>query len=77
MIETAVALLFAHVLADFVLQTDAMVRHKRRPLVLLGHVAIVTERLVEQHAAVGTRQRQIAKILKIANLTLTASCRHL
>lgn len=42
MIETAVALFFAHVLADFVLQTDAMVRHKRRPLVLLGHVAIVT-----------------------------------
>ena len=42
MIETAVALVFAHLLADFVLQTDAMVRHKRRPAVLLGHVAIVT-----------------------------------
>ncbi len=41
MIETAVALVLAHLLADFLLQTDAMVRQKRRPAVLLGHVAIV------------------------------------
>jgi hypothetical protein len=39
--ETAVALVFAHVLADFVLQSDAMVAAKRRPLVLLGHGGIV------------------------------------
>jgi hypothetical protein len=42
MLETAVALVLAHLLADFVLQTDAMVRDKGRPLVLLGHVGIVT-----------------------------------
>jgi len=41
MIETAVALVFAHLVGDFVLQTDGMVRHKHRPAVLLGHVAIV------------------------------------
>lgn len=42
MLETAVALTFAHFLADFLLQTDAMVRDKHRLLVLLGHVGIVT-----------------------------------
>jgi hypothetical protein len=41
MLETAVALGFAHVVADFVLQTDAMVANKHRPLVLLAHIAIV------------------------------------
>jgi hypothetical protein len=41
MLETAVALALAHVLADFVFQTDAMVRGKRRPLVFLAHGAIV------------------------------------
>ena len=42
MIETAVALIFAHLLADFVLQTDAMVRNKHRPAVLFGHMIAVT-----------------------------------
>lgn len=42
MIETLVALTFAHLFADFVLQTDAMIRHKSRPAVLLAHVATVT-----------------------------------
>lgn len=41
MIETAAALVLAHVLADFVFQTDAMVRSKALPGVLLVHVAIV------------------------------------
>ncbi|CAN5649304.1 hypothetical protein BH23PSE1_BH23PSE1_18450 [soil metagenome] len=41
MAETVVALLFAHVFADFLLQSGKMVREKRRPLVLLAHVAIV------------------------------------
>lgn len=39
--ETAVALILAHLLADFVFQTDAMVRDKRRPLMMLIHGAIV------------------------------------
>jgi hypothetical protein len=41
MLETAVALLLAHLVADFVLQTDAMIRHKVRLPVLAGHVGIV------------------------------------
>lgn len=41
MIETLVALLFAHVLADFVLQTDWLVANKRKPHVLLLHGVIV------------------------------------
>lgn len=40
MIETIVALAFAHALADFVLQTDWIIRRKQRPEVLLLHVAI-------------------------------------
>jgi hypothetical protein len=41
-LETAIALAFGHSLADFLLQTDHMVRHKARLQVLLLHVAIVT-----------------------------------
>ena len=41
MIETLIALLFAHVVADFLLQTSWMVAHKRNPLVLFLHIAIV------------------------------------
>jgi hypothetical protein len=41
MLETAVALLLAHVVADFVLQSDRMVREKRRVPMLLAHGAIV------------------------------------
>ena len=42
MLETTVALAFGHALADFLMQTDDMVRHKTRPRVLLLHVGIVT-----------------------------------
>ena len=42
MLETAVALVLAHLVADFLLQTDAMIRDKERLPVLLGHVGIVT-----------------------------------
>ena len=41
MLETAVALLLGHMLADFTMQTDAMVRDKHRLPVLLGHAGIV------------------------------------
>jgi len=41
MIETLTVLLCAHVLADFVFQTNAMILHKRRPEVLAKHIAIV------------------------------------
>lgn len=41
MLETAVALILAHLVADFVLQTDAMVRAKHEPRILLAHAGIV------------------------------------
>jgi hypothetical protein len=41
MLETCIALVLAHLLADFVLQSDMMVRQKTRSLVLLQHCAIV------------------------------------
>jgi hypothetical protein len=41
MLETAVALTFAHLLADFVLQTNTIVQGKHRAAVLLVHVLIV------------------------------------
>ncbi len=42
MLETAVALLLAHLLADFILQTDGMVARKDRLQVFALHVGIVT-----------------------------------
>lgn len=41
MLETLVALASAHLVADFLLQSDTMVSTKHRPTVLLGHVGIV------------------------------------
>jgi hypothetical protein len=41
MLETAIALALGHLLADFVLQTDAMVRSKAQPAWMLGHVGVV------------------------------------
>jgi hypothetical protein len=41
MLETVVALLLGHVLGDFVLQTDEMVRNKRKLPMLAAHVAVV------------------------------------
>lgn len=41
MIETFVALLTAHLASDFALQWDRMVANKRKPPVLLAHIAIV------------------------------------
>lgn len=50
MTETFIALLFAHALADFVLQTRWIVDNKRRPHVLLLHGVIV---LITAQAALG------------------------
>ena len=41
MTETLIALLFAHVLADFAFQSDWMARNKRNPLALGLHMVIV------------------------------------
>ena len=41
MIDTLIALAFAHVLADFVLQTNWMATNKRDPVALVAHIGIV------------------------------------
>lgn len=41
MLHTALALLLAHLLADFVLQTNAMVAYKKKPAVFALHIVIV------------------------------------
>jgi hypothetical protein len=41
MTDTLIALIFAHVLADFVLQTNWMVVNKRNPVALAAHIAVV------------------------------------
>lgn len=41
MIATFTALLFAHILADFTLQTSGMVKHKRHAGIMAVHMAIV------------------------------------
>lgn len=51
MIETFIALLLAHALADFVLQTGWMVANKRKPAAMLAHVGVV---LATAAAAVGS-----------------------
>lgn len=51
MIETFAALLFAHVLADFVIQTRWMVDQKRKPQILLLHgvIVLITLQLATGH----------------------------
>jgi hypothetical protein len=51
MIDTLIALTFAHVLADFVLQTRWMVVNKRNPVALVAHIGVV---LVTAIACIGT-----------------------
>ncbi len=41
MIETFTALLFAHALADFMFQTNWMVKSKRQPTAMLAHIGVV------------------------------------
>jgi len=67
MIETFAALLFAHVLADFVLQTRWMIDHKRHPGVLLGHAAVV---LVTAQAALGRVDAPELLVLAVAHLAI-------
>ncbi len=51
MIETFTALLFAHAVADFLLQSQWMVTHKRRPEAMLAHISMV---LVSAALALGS-----------------------
>ncbi len=53
MIETLAALLFAHALADFVLQTNWMVAQKRRPVAMAAHLAVVLVTAVVATGGIG------------------------
>ena len=69
MIATLTALIFAHVLADFVLQTGAMVKHKSNPAILALHTAIV---LLTAQAATGQIAAPALLALAAAHLVIDA-----
>lgn len=69
MIQTLIALLFAHILADFLLQTGWMVTHKKNPLVLLLHVSIVA---VLSYAALGFTGHWVVLALAASHLFFDA-----
>jgi hypothetical protein len=66
MVETFTALFAAHLIADFVLQWDWMVRNKRKSIVLAGHVAIVG---LATALLLGARSGQAALAVLIIVLT--------
>ena len=69
MIETFAALLFAHVIADFVLQTDWIPRNKARPLAFLLHGLLV---LIAAQAATGQWAAPALLILTGLHLAIDA-----
>ena len=69
MIETFTALLFAHVVADFLLQTDAMVRHKKSFGVMALHAALV---LAAAQAATGQLAAPELVALAAAHIAIDA-----
>jgi len=69
MIETFVALTFAHVLADYVLQPGWMVARKRDPGIMLAHVAVV---LMISMAALGRVDAPEVLALGAAHLAIDA-----
>ncbi len=69
MIETFVALLFAHVVADYVLQPAWIVARKHDPRILLTHVAVV---LAVSMAAIGRVDAPAVLALGAAHLVIDA-----
>jgi hypothetical protein len=67
--ETLAALLFAHVIADFIFQTNWMVAHKRRPTAMAAHIAIV---LVTVVVVTGSLHPALFA-LAVAHLTIDAT----
>lgn len=68
--ETLAALLLAHAVADFLLQTNRMVETKRRPATLLLHTAIV---LATAQAALGRIDAWEPLALAAAHLVIDAT----
>ncbi|MFN3661680.1 DUF3307 domain-containing protein [Yoonia sp.] len=70
MMETFAALLFAHMLADFVIQTKWMVENKRKPQVLLLHGLIV---LITLQLATGNVTAWPLLVLALAHIVIDAT----
>lgn len=73
MSATIAALLFAHAIADFLLQPDWMVRRKREPWVLLAHTAIV---LALSQLALGHVASPAVLLLAASHLAIDAVKTH-
>lgn len=69
MLDTVLALITAHLIADFPLQSDWLLTHKRNPLVLLLHIAIVT---LVTAALLGAAPLSLLAILAVTHLTMDA-----
>ena len=69
MIETFIALLVAHLVADFPLQPARLIRHKRNPLILVGHALIV---LALSIVALGSAPVLLLGILVMTHLVMDA-----
>ncbi|MEM6482446.1 MAG: DUF3307 domain-containing protein [Pseudomonadota bacterium] len=70
MIATFIALVFAHVVADYVLQPGWMVERKRNPLILLLHGLVI---LVVTHAAVGHFDARAVISLAVMHVCIDAA----
>lgn len=69
MIETFIALSFAHVLADYVFQPTWMVKGKRNPATFIAHIAMV---LALSMAAIGRVDAPVILALATAHLVIDA-----
>ena len=70
MIETLTALLFAHIIADFVLQPGWMVARKKDPGIFLAHIAVV---ILAAMAATGRADAPELLIIGAAHLVIDAA----
>lgn len=66
MYETLVALLAAHLLSDFILQSDWMIANKKKPTVFFLHILIVG---VSAAAFIGARDREAALAVAVVVVT--------
>ncbi|RJS94118.1 DUF3307 domain-containing protein [Salinisphaera sp. Q1T1-3] len=72
MIRSFVVLLFAHVLADFVMQTGGMVAHKRRVRVFGAHIVIVALTAAVALAASGAVSWMTVGLVTLAHAVIDA-----
>uniref|UniRef100_B0SXS9 DUF3307 domain-containing protein n=1 Tax=Caulobacter sp. (strain K31) TaxID=366602 RepID=B0SXS9_CAUSK len=74
MLETLVALLTAHVLADFLVQTDAMVAAKDTPKGMAQHIACV---VILAGLAIGSLNPPVLGVIFITHLAMDLTKTHL